>query len=271
MTGVSRVSTDLAAGGRWTALRLAGRDWLWRRPDPRRSVARPGDAFVDAGGLEECVPTVRGTPDHGAAWTRSWHAIDAATAAVDTPDFRLWRRFRDLPDGVEAAYRLTAEPGYRFVWAAHALLDLADDARLSLPDGVAVRVFPEGADLLDGAWPPGARHVTTMWPDCGGIPLHRLGPTDGTAVGAIAVDCATVSVRDRGAELTMTLAADDGVPRSVALWRNLGGFPAAAPYRSIGVEPMLGAVFDLAEAEPGDAVTVPATGAVAWRLRITAV
>jgi hypothetical protein len=56
----------------------------------------------------------------------------------------------------------------------------------------------------------------------------------------------------------------------VAIWRNLGGFPPGAPYRSIGVEPMLGAVFDLAEAQGSqDAVTVPDTGQVAWELTIT--
>ena len=52
--------------------------------------------------------------------------------------------------------------------------------------------------------------------------------------------------------------------------RNLGGFPAADPYRSTGVEPMLGRVFDLAEAGPGDAAEVPASGAVRWRLTVTA-
>jgi hypothetical protein len=56
---------------------------------------------------------------------------------------------------------------------------------------------------------------------------------------------------------------------SVALWRNLGGFPGGHPYRSIGVEPMLGSVFDLADARrDGDAVTVPADGRVDWELEM---
>ncbi|MEU1587333.1 hypothetical protein [Micromonospora sp. NPDC005710] len=42
----------------------------------------------------------------------------------------------------------------------------------------------------------------------------------------------------------------------------------AGPYRSVGVEPMLGAAFDLADAGPGDAAVVPPTGEVAWRLTI---
>jgi hypothetical protein len=126
--------TDPTHGGRWTSLRSAGREWLWHRPDPARRAVRPGDAFVDAGGLEECIPTVRGVPD----------------------------------------------------------------------------------------------------------------------------------------TLSLSLHTDSEVPVSVALWRNLRGFPTEAPYRSIGVEPMLGAVFDLAEAGPGDAVTVPADGELRWELVLTA-
>jgi hypothetical protein len=57
---------------------------------------------------------------------------------------------------------------------------------------------------------------------------------------------------------------------SIALWRNLGGFPDTDPYRSTGVEPMLGRVFDLAEAGPGDAARVPASGEVRWRLTVSA-
>lgn len=49
-----------------------------------------------------------------------------------------------------------------------------------------------------------------------------------------------------------------------------GRFPPGRPYRSIGVEPMLGQVSDLAEAGLDDAVAVPATGAVSWRLIMVA-
>ncbi|GAB3947280.1 hypothetical protein GCM10027614_42250 [Micromonospora vulcania] len=42
------------------------------------------------------------------------------------------------------------------------------------------------------------------------------------------------------------------------------------PYRSVGVEPMLGAAFDLADAGPADAAVVPPAGEVAWRLIISA-
>jgi hypothetical protein len=260
---------DLRRGGRWTSLRVAGREWLWHRDEPLRERAAAGDPFADAGGIEECVPTVRGQPDHGDAWCRAWSDLGAGSAEVDCGDFALYRRVVAEPDLVTARYRLTARPGYRFIWAAHALLDVSPEAELQLPDNPALRLYPEAAPLLGRPWPSGSAFVTERWPGPPGLPLNWLGPDDGTAVGAIAVNCRDAIVRDGADSLRLRLAADASLPASVALWRNLGGFPAGCPYRSIGVEPMLGSVFDLAEARhAADAVTVPGTGLVEWELEI---
>jgi hypothetical protein len=93
---VLRIATDPRHGGRWTSLRAGDREWLWHRDEPRRAGVLPGEAFADAGGLEECVPTVRGAPDHGDAWARPWTA-DGDTASVRCPDFALSRRIRTAP------------------------------------------------------------------------------------------------------------------------------------------------------------------------------
>ncbi|GAA1936346.1 hypothetical protein [Kitasatospora viridis] len=261
------VRTDPAHGGRWTSLRAGGREWLWQRPDPARHAVRPEQAFVDAGGLEECLPTVRGLPDHGDAWSRPWRRV-GRSEAVDCPEFELRRRIECEPDRIRVAYLLRAEPGYRFLWAAHALLDLSERAHLTAPAGTPTRLFPEAAGLLGRPWPAGAPHLTGAWPAPLGLPLDRLGPDDGTAVGAVLTGCSAVTVRDGAAALRLTVRAPAGVPVSVALWRNLRGFPAGAPYRSIGVEPMLGSVFDLAEAGPSEAATVPAGGELRWELEL---
>jgi hypothetical protein len=134
-------TTDPNHGGRWTSLLLGGREWLWRRDDPTRFGVSPGSTFVDAGGLEECIPTVRGTPDHGDVWSRPWLARAASAAFVETATFRLDRQITEARDTVTADYRLQASPGYRFVWAAHALLDLAVGARIELPQGTRVRIY----------------------------------------------------------------------------------------------------------------------------------
>ncbi|GGN44285.1 hypothetical protein [Streptomyces fuscichromogenes] len=221
----------------------------------------PGDAFVDAGGLEECVPTVRGTPDHGDAWSRPWTRDgDAETVRCDR--FTLTRTRRGTADGV------VADPGFRFVWAAHALLDLSGEAVLRAREGAPTRLFPEAAPLLDGPWPDGARWVAGSWPAPLGLRLDRFGPDDGTAVGAV-VDGGRCCAHDGPDRLALAVEAE-GQPLSVALWRNLGGFPADRPCRSTGVEPMLGRVFDLDDAGPDDAARVPASGEVRRRLTVGA-
>ncbi|MFC6083508.1 hypothetical protein [Sphaerisporangium aureirubrum] len=263
-----RPRLDLDHGGRWTSLHGGGREWLWTRPDPARGSVIPGSDFVDAGGLEECLPTVRGLPDHGDVWSRPWE--DSAGAGLVRGDgFELLRRVTEETGAVVAEYRLSADPGYAFVWAAHALLDVGEDARLLAPAATPARVYPEAAGMLGRPWPSGAPYLEGPWPAPFGVPLDRLGPDDGTTAGAV-LRCAAVRVVDGPDVLALRVEAPPEVPVSTALWRNLGGFPAGAPYRSIGVEPMLGAVFDLAEAGPGDAAVVPPSGELTWRLVLAA-
>jgi hypothetical protein len=276
MVTAARVRVDLDHGGRWTSLRMGGREWLMSRDEPRRAHVVPGDPFADAGGIEECVPTVRGRPDHGDAWSRAWHDAGDGSAEVSCGDFTLHRRIATAGTRVRARYRLSANPGYRFVWAAHALLDVSARATLQIPDNSenpgnpAVRLYPEAAAFTRWPWPPGAPFVTERWPGPDGLRLDRLGPDDGTAVGAVIEGRSEIVVRDGGGpRLRMRLKVGAGLPTSVALWRNLGGFPDGHPYRSIGVEPMLGSVFDLAEARQAeDAVTVHQAGYVEWELEI---
>jgi hypothetical protein len=267
------VQVDAAHGGRWTSLRGGEREWLWHRDEPRRAHVTAGDAFADAGGLEECLPTVRGAPDHGAAWSKGWTAADGAGLCHVVRDrhFELGRSIDVRSGTVVADYRLTAEPGFRFVWAGHALLDLGEHAVLGVGENVRARLFPEAAPYLGQPWPAGADWIEGDWPAPAGLRLDVLGPDDGSAIGAVTHGgtVAQAIVSDGPDQLRMTVAAD-GQPAAVALWRNLGGFPPGAPYRSIGVEPMLGRVFDLAQAGDGDCAVTPAAGEVRWRLTITA-
>lgn len=276
------VRTDAGHGGRWTSLRGGGREWLWHRDEPRRERVGAGDEFADAGGLEECIPTVRGVPDHGDAWSRSWTAADETghEYVVRCAEFELTRRIEVHEGAVVADYRIVAEPGYRFVWAGHALLDVSEQAALRLGEDTRTRLFPEAAPCVPGPWPQGAPWIEGDWPEPHGLRLGELGPDDGTGIGAVAYRAtppgtapaasASALVLDGPDLLRMDLEAE-GQPASVALWRNLAGFPQPAPYRSIGVEPMLGRVFDLADArEDGDCAVVPANGEAHWRMTITA-
>jgi hypothetical protein len=268
--GGAAVAVDMADGGRWTSLRLAGREWLWAGPGLLSGPRTGHSSFTDAGGLDECFPTVRGTPDHGGLWNQPWDT------SVTYGEATLTRTFTEHPPAASVTqitvdYDLHAPPGYRLVWAAHALLDCAAGATISAPDNrpalPVCRLYPEAAPYLPTPWPDDAPWVEATWPTS--LDLGTYGPSDGTAVGAILLDCPTVSIQDRGAVLTLDLSCPEQ-PVSTALWRNQAGFPDGAPYRSLGVEPMLGRVFDLAEAGPGDAAVVPASGELAWRLTVSA-
>jgi hypothetical protein len=292
----NEVAIDLDDGGRWTSLLLGGREWLWTNP-ALSSVSRTGQSsYVDVGGLDECFPTVRGVPDHGGLWNQSWGTLDEDEDwdVVQYGDAVLLRRFNggETPAEMTEAgaiwvdYRLIAPAGSRFTWTAHALLDCNVGTTLIAPTNTTCRLYldthPAAAAspraTSSAASPPAtataltpdnAPWVEASWPSPGGIELETYGPDDGSAVGAVLVDLSTISVRDGDDELTFSLSCP-GQPASVALWRNLGGFPDGTPYRSLGVEPMLGRVFDLAEAGPGDAATVPESGELTWRLVVSA-
>jgi len=258
MTAVGlKVLTDPAHGGRWTSLAGGGREWLWHRDEPRRWTAAPGDEFADAGGLEECFPTISGDPDHGEVWARCWVQQAEHTAAVATERYELTRTLTEAAGVVVADYHLAAEPGFGFLWAAHALLDLSEQARVVFPHGVPTTVFDDADPVTTGPWPAPA-----------GVRLDQLGPADRTATAA-AVAAGEVAITDGPDRLAVRLEADIE-PISIALWRNLEGWPGAQPYRSIGVEPMLGRAFDLGKAGPGEQARVPASGQLSWRLSIWA-
>lgn len=252
--GPVAVEIDLAHGGRWTSLRQGGREWLWRREMPERHLAQPGSPFVDAGGLEECIPTIRGQPDHGQAWSRRWTG-DEQRATVTTPEFTLMRQVSTTANQVVGEYRLDAEPDYRFLWAAHALLALSAQATLECQPGTPVRVFA-----------PAESWEYHKWPDAGGLDLNRLGPDDGTAVSAI-VEASWMLVREGSRQLRFTVAAGDQ-PTAIGVWRNLRGWPEGDPYRSIGVEPMLGRVWDRAAGTAADLAATSAEGQAEWRLSV---
>jgi hypothetical protein len=252
--GALAVDVDLANGGRWTSLRLGGDEWLWRRDAPDRCRATPGSPFVDGGGMEECIPTVRGRPDHGDAWCRPWTG-DGRRATVTTAEFSLTRTLSATAGRLTADYALAAAPGYRFVWAAHVLLELSAQATLECEPGVPVRVFGRGE-----SW------VYHSWPDDDGLHLDRLGPDDGTAVSAI-VEIPRMLIRD-GPRCLHLAVQGTGQPTSIGIWRNLRGWPMISPYRSIGVEPMLGRVWDRATGSPEDTAVTDTDGLARWRMTL---
>lgn len=250
------LQTDLPHGGRWTSLRGGSREWLWAHPDPGlqqdRRLVRPGAAFVDAGGVEECLPTVRGEPDHGDVWSRPWSGT-AEDASVEVPPVGTLRRRVRSRTAVDVGYEVTGRPGTPFLHAVHALLELSPQAVLEVPQAGTVTVLD--SEDAQRSWPAG---------------LDRLGPDDGTALCVLLPGCTTATVVDGDEALRLDWSADRPDLCSLLLWRNLGGWPAEGPYRSVGVEPLVGRAADLSTAAPGQRAELDGAGVFGWRLRVTA-
>lgn len=190
-------------------------------------------------------------------WSRPWKG-SVAGAAVETDEFSLDRRVACGDASVTATYELQAEPGYRFVWAWHALLVPEHGLEVSAPAGHRVRVWPRhDGPPREAAWPMVVA----------GADWSTLGEDDGTATWCLLSGLAELSVASGADRLRVRLEVA-GQPFGIGLWRNLEGFPwdGSPAYRSFGVEPMLGHVHALARAGPGEAAVVPGSGRMAWRL-----
>lgn len=237
-----RAEHDLAHGGRWTSLRAGGREWLWHHPDPavhaRRRAARPGDAFVDAGGGEECLPTVGGAPDHGALWPARW-AGTPQDAWASAGGWGLRRRVVHVDGAVRVHHTVSGEPGSALLHAVHLLLATSTGARLELPgaEGRPCRVDDEAGAR--------GRRADSWPPRVGDRGADRLGPDDGSATLVLVPGAREALVVDGHHALRLVWSVPHGQPTGVLLWRNLHGWPSGAPYRTTGVEPLLGAASDL--------------------------
>jgi hypothetical protein len=173
---------------------------------------------------------------------------------VAVPGFGLLARQIDQGWRTEITYRVSGVPGERFLHAVHALLELSPDARLEVPEAHRVTVLDVGD--AERTWPSG---------------LDRLGPDDGTAVCALLPDCHEATVVDGDHALRFRWSSPDRPELcSLLVWRNLRGWPEGRPYRSIGVEPMVGQAADLAAADPSQCATLGVTGTFSWTLEVSA-
>ena len=250
---------ESASGARITSLKsAAGREWLWTRTNPRRTLARPGDPFVDAGGVEECFPTIAGKPDHGSVWARPWNADAPNSFRVETSTFALRRTHRIVGTTIEFRYSLTAVSGTPFLWAFHALIDPDPGLTLEVETGEPVLTWAAG------------KQVRSAWPVVGDIVRYDdLDRDDGTAVFALLPERHAITAR-RGSDTFDVEVHAKGQPASIGLWRNLTGYSSdgGPAYRSLGIEPILGRHPNLSQAGPRECARVPPSGVVTWFLRV---
>ncbi|MQA82388.1 MAG: hypothetical protein GEV10_28660 [Streptosporangiales bacterium] len=173
------------------------------------------------------------------------------------------KRDVDVNGEIAVDYRLTAASPERFLHAVHILLDLSSEARIAAPEVTHARIldYPQTGVSTEVTWPNGL-----------GMPLDQLGPNDGTATGACLLDCQHVTVLDQNDALALTWSTRRRADQrllSMFLWRNLCGWPTDAPYRAIGIEPMVGRAADLGGANREDVAEVRNNHNFHWRLHIT--
>ncbi len=208
--GGSRVEIAPALGGKITALRLAGREWLWTNDQLPRAAPTPdvaaddGASYAtagDTGGYDECLPTVApcevelpgagrvALPDHGELWSQPapterlpaepGHAAAVTRWTGRRLRYEFERTVTVAPDGaVRMDYALAsraAEP-IPFLWSAHPLLPFPPDTRLDLPVAARVRVWSQRGVELGGE---GTEH---RWP------VLRVGAAGATRFGPREVD-----------------------------------------------------------------------------------
>jgi hypothetical protein len=150
-------------------------------------------------------------------------------------------------------YEVTSRPATSFLHAVHALLEVGPQARLIVPGARTFTVLDD--DAAPRVWPSG---------------LNTLGPDDGTAVCVLLCDCREATVVDGDYALTFTWDSTSSPDLcSLLLWRNLRGWPASSPYRSIGIEPMIGRAADLGQGEPADHASTDADGRFRWSLTVS--
>ncbi|MGC5173081.1 hypothetical protein ACLQ2Q_20775 [Microbacterium sp. DT81.1] len=258
---MAAMQIDIRNGARLTSLTDAsGFEWLWSRPDARRQ--NPGEAFVDAGGAEECFPTIAGDPDHGAVWRREWELEGATGLRCRLPDATITRHISREGDTHTLHYEVTAEPGYRFVWALHALVVAPTELRLLVPGGWPTVHWPRGFQN------PERRQD---WPLVHGTDISDVSVNDGTAAFFLLPGLDQIELHYAGHCLGLRLVVA-GQPHGFGFWRNLEGYSwdGGPAYRSIGIEPMLGANPDIAAAQRArSAAEVPASGRLEWDLHIS--
>lgn len=176
-----------ALGGKVRDMMLGGRQWLWHNPQVPFALPKGGaryDVSRDAGGFDECFPTVgrcrlpswvegarrAKLPAHGELWAQP------PDVAIETDEdgqsatctwngaalpYRFTRRITVRPEGwVAFDYSATNTGEHRipFLWSSHPVFPLTPNTRLFLPEGARTRLWwQRGVDFGK----PGTEH---RWP-----------------------------------------------------------------------------------------------------------
>ncbi len=273
-------------GGRVTRLvdQRTGRDWMAQGGD--RVDAREDAAFLaeQAGGWDECFPTVspwdasdtvwgRQLRDHGDIWGRPMTVTDAGpdwmTVKRETSEYSFARTLRLDAASLVADYaveNLTGQP-MPYLWAMHMLLATGPGDRICLA-GIdrlaATYVSLEGSVLPITAvdWPAGDGRI--------GFPLDHVQAAMGFAGKFYAPVPKVAIARVMGATGGLQFGWDGDQVGHLGLWLGCGGWPTVGQVHQIAIEPTTASADHLGQAmEAGQAVVLHPGQIVRWSVRLT--
>jgi galactose mutarotase-like enzyme len=259
-------------GGKITSLIVRGHGSLAGSQDrellhpPVHPYSKPTEtsnfALSDAGGWDECLPTVAPCimhgvefADHGDIWRRSWDAVvrnEALLTHVSASSVPL-RFSRHLSlDGPTMHLRYsvtnTGSHGVDFLWSAHPLFQVQEGDRIVLPEAVH-QVYVEDSTLPNLALTRGC----ASWPRAeltsgGHVDLSTVGPRDGRTAHKLfagPLPLGWCALYREQLKLGIVMRFDPGQTPFAGLWISQGAWPpapgteAARKQYTVAIEPTM--------------------------------
>ena len=211
-------------------------------------------ALSDAGGWDECLPSVAGCksagieiPDHGDVWRKPWTAVvknDALLAHVSAFSvplrFSRWLSVDGPTMHLRYSVTNTGNHGVDFLWSAHPLLQVQEGDRIVLPETVD-EVHVEGSTVV--------RSATCSWPHAelpggGHVDLSTVGPLDGVTshklfAGPLSIGWCGLYRAEL--KLGIVMRFDPGQTPFAGLWISHGAWPHGSGLKqyTVALEPTM--------------------------------
>ena len=220
------------------------------------ATASSGFQFSDAGGWDECFPSVAACamggiqiPDHGDVWRKLWTAdfdgsiLNASVDAFSVPvRFSKHLSLDDAKLQTEYTAENISQQTTEFLWSAHPLFQVEEGDRILLPGSVA-DVHVEGS-TIDGLVGLDSRCAWPMAEISGGecIDLSKVGPPDSTTAHKLfagRLSSGWCGLYRSKLQLGILMQFDPALTPYAGLWISQAQWPAGSARRqyTVALEP----------------------------------
>lgn len=248
-----------------------------------------GFELSDAGGWDECLPTVAACtlagvhfPDHGDVWRRPWQAsLNEATLKASVEAFSVPVRFSKRLSlhgaalSIDYAAENTSEHATEFLWSAHPLFQVEDGDHILLP-GCVADVHVEGSTITGLARPDGrCAWPMAECPDGSWIDLSQVGSPDRKTAHKLfagRLSSGWCGLYRSKLQLGILLQFDPALTPYAGLWISHAQWPTGDANRqyTVALEPTFAPrdALDKASAMGGSLVLAPGSN-FSWPLRLS--